>query len=313
MDNQAWIEYREWSNTSRSVQATYIKGRNAALVLASIGAIFAAMSEFFEPDLELYLDRVFAFGSAIAVAGAGFIGRHIISGDQERNWIMARAAAEALKSHAFRYACAVAPYDDDTHADRELAHTILNIQERNKTILRIPATNNDLDKKAGPQRPLPMEAYMTKRVNEQIDWYRQRAHMHTLEQEKFQKLAWGLGGLATGLGLLGSFGLPGVTIWVATVTTISGSILSYVATSRFEFLVQTYYSTADRLRHALRLFHASALTQNEFVLKAEDIMTAENAAWVAEYRSNDVIPPHPASPRTPTDTGTEEAERKPIT
>ena len=310
MDNQAWTESIEWSKTARSVQATYNKGRNIALALASVGAFLAAISGIFEPDPELYLDRAFAFASALAVAGAGFIGRHFISGDQERNWIMARAAAEALKSHAFRYACAIAPYQDETKADRELADKILNIHERNKTILRIPATTEDLDKKPGPQRPLPIEEYISIRVTEQINWYRQKAQAHRAEEQKFQKLTWGLGGLATVLGILGSFGLPGVTIWIATVTTISGSILSYVATSRFEFLVQTYYSTADRLHHARRLFRAKGMTQDAFVLNTEEIMTAENAAWVAEYRADDVSPSIASSTTTTTD---EEAKLNRIT
>ena len=304
MDNSAWNESIEWSNTSRRVQAQYQKGRNAALVLACVGAAFAAMSQSIGSDTGMPLHRIFAFASALAVAGAGFVGRHFISGDQERNWIMARAAAEALKSHAFRYACAVAPYQNDDTADRELAHTILNIQERSKTISRVPATTEDLQKKPGPQRHLPIEIYMTTRVTDQIDWYRKRAQGHALEQQKFQMLTWILGGMAIALGLLGSFDWSGATIWVAAVTTISGAILSHVATSRYEFLIQTYYSTADRLRHAQRLFYARALGNDEFVLKAEEIMTSENAAWVAEYRSDDVSPQSP--PPTPTPQGTAE-------
>ncbi len=77
--------------------------------------------------------------------------------------------------------------------------------------------------------------------------------------------------------------------------------------------MQTYYTTADRFHQTGRLFRAEAMTKNEFVLKAKEIMTTEHAAWVAEYRSDDVIPPTPSSVRTPTDTGTEEAERKLIT
>ena len=110
MGNAAWFESIEWSKTAKAVQLQFQKNRKIALVLAGAGAVLAALSSNFAPTpppdpgqvlaFQLTPDRILAFASALAVAAASFMGRHLISGDQERNWIMARAAAEAFKSHA---------------------------------------------------------------------------------------------------------------------------------------------------------------------------------------------------------------------
>ena len=300
MGNLAWSESIEWSKTAGAVQSQYQKSRKIALMLAGAGAVFAAISSNLAsiPELggvqvfgyELAPDQVFAFGSALAVASASFIGRHLISGDDERNWIMARAAAEALKSHAYRFASGVEPYQDDRTAAKELANKILNIKERNKSIPRVLVTTEEIEKKPGPERKLPISEYMTTRVDDQINWYRKRANEHNQEKSKYQLWTWVLSGTGTVLGLLGGYGLSFVAAWIAAITTISGAVLAYVAASRFEFLVQTYFSTSDRLRHAKSLYEAGALTKEDFVLKSEEIMSSENSAWVAEYRSEDVAP-----------------------
>ena len=140
----------------------------------------------------------------------------------------------------FRFACGVTPYQDERTAATELANTILNIKERNKSIPRVLLTSKDIEKEPGPTRKLPVSEYMTSRVDDQINWYRTRAIEHNQDKSKFQRWTWAFSGTGTILGLLGSYGVPGVAVWIAAITTISGAILSYVAASRFEFLVQSY-------------------------------------------------------------------------
>jgi SMODS and SLOG-associating 2TM effector domain 3/SMODS and SLOG-associating 2TM effector domain 1 len=202
------------------------------------------------------IHSVFAAIGTVFLATGTFVSSRFLRDNDLRAWVRARAAAEALKREAFKYAVRAKPYDDAVRADQSL------IAEREK----IENNVEDLaDRAVIPTRPgssprhlLTKQQYREQRIENQINaFYRPKA-------DRYRNIASRLR---------------------AVLTTVSGTIADIEA-SRYQYLVTSYLATARRLEDAAAdsaQLAADPSSWSDFVNRCQDIIATENTSWLAKW------------------------------
>lgn len=281
-----------WSTTADRLKSRLERARWTAFVLSIGGALLAAlasqMSDAFRANAYI------ALSGAALLAGATFVSARLLGAVAEQGWVRARAASEALKREAFRFAAQAAPYDDPTSAEARLE------TERAKIENDVEDLVGEL---AGPTRPgssprkqLEPADYRSLRILAQAGrFYRPRAERYRTIARRLKRIEFGLALAATlvtvlagaaGRYLLGEnlpFDFAALT---AVLTTVGAAILAHIEASRYDHLVVTYLATARRLEDQDLHFEAAVVSPHawsQFVNKCEDIIAAENMSWVAKW------------------------------
>src|SRR5262249_19573207 len=111
-----------WSKTATALKSSVEFARWTTFLLSILGALLATIaSQLDQPRLRLCV----AITGAVALAAMSFLSARLLTGVHVSNWVRARAASEALKTAAYKYAAFAAPYNDPATRD-----TLLN-EERN--------------------------------------------------------------------------------------------------------------------------------------------------------------------------------------
>jgi hypothetical protein len=208
-------------------------------------------------------------------------------------WVQARAAAEALKREAFKYAARAAPYDDDATRRTVLAEERRRIEDSVAEL----AGSEVAAAAAGstPRGDLAPDDYIEHRVRQQVEsFYLPRAETYRKRAAALGRIEFGLALAATVItaifGTIDKSALPVPFDFLAlasVLTTISGAIVAHVEASRYGFLVMTYRATARRLNHELAEAPASfavpSVPWSGFVSRCEAIIADENGLWLAKW------------------------------
>jgi hypothetical protein len=163
-------------------------------------------------------------------------------------------------------------------------------------------TGLPLDAVDGPGKPLPelktIDDYVRKRVQDQLKYYKKTAVAHQKTMARFRAWTILLGGAATAMGIIGAL-LTELALWVPVITTATVAMTTFVQASRLQGLVPLFQATATQLDFKLaswsdgaehRASLAATAVRNaeiEFVCACEDILSRENDAWRAEWKSKD--------------------------
>ncbi|MCA1456978.1 DUF4231 domain-containing protein [Bradyrhizobium sp. BRP22] len=278
-----------WSKTAGALKKNVDLARWSTFLLSILGALLTTIAgQLDQPRPRLYL----AIAGAVVLAIMTFLSSRLLSGTQVTDWIRARAASEALKREAYKYAARAAPYEDPMKRD-----AVLN-DERDRI-------EQDVDDLAGLQvataepSTLPLEdltraEYLKRRVREQISYYHDKAgasrHVAKIMRWSEFMLALAATVITAGVGIAGKevFGVKFdfVTI-TAVLTTITGAILAHIEASRYDFLVTTYHATARRLQSELAKMDdpdgMSTENWSTFVQHCESILSEENTNWAAKW------------------------------
>jgi hypothetical protein len=225
--------------------------------------------------------------AAACSAAAALLGREAVGPAVERSWLIARAAAETLKSEAFKYAAGATPYDDSDRGQRLLA-AVRAIQAN--YVSGVASNVACSGKRSIPRAMLSRVDYIRARLDDQTIWYEIRA-------EFYNKRAWNWRMVTLSLGLIGTV-ISGVAAvnheltylgaWVGVLGTLGGIVAAHVAGSRFSYLAQIYELTGRRLRH-LRAGWDSLFAEqshakwSEFVVECENAVSAERDHWMKEW------------------------------
>lgn len=291
-----------WSNTANALKSSVDFARWSTFLASVSGALFATVaSQLDQPRPRLYM----AIAGAVVLAVTSFLSARFLSGSHVTNWVRARAASEALKRAAYKYAASAAPYSDPATRDAQLN------KERNRI-------EQDVDDLAGlqvrttepgssPRVDLARDDYVKHRVRQQIDGYylpKVETYWKTARTLRAAELVLSL--LATvitavvgvaGKEVLGfKFDFVAIT---AVLTTIAGAILAHIEASRYDFLVTAYRATARRLANEVaEVNNPNTLAPDEWsalVDRCETIISEENANWLAKW-SKPSAPVAPAKP-----------------
>jgi hypothetical protein len=275
----AWQQQRRWSQAANRLKRRYERARAWLLGLTVAAATLAAAAVV--ADLSSGVGKALSFAAALASAFAALVGGRA-NRDAVRDWTRARSVSEAIKSEVYVRLLQLGPYADpgpDTTLDTRVAAF-----ESDAAAL-LP----QLPDPEPATRPLPdvhdVASYLEQRVNGQVTtFYRPRAAELAHKLRTFRRVELALAGAAAVLAAIaGTWGEDTVAVWVPVVTTVAAAVTSHVATARYEFLLADYLRTADELERIRdRRGTAARFTDEELVRHAEEVISAQNQAWMAK-------------------------------
>jgi hypothetical protein len=243
-----------------------------------------------------------AIVGAVALAVATFLTARLGHAAHVTGWVRARAAAEALKREAFKFAAGAAPYDNPGSAEDRLNKERSAIEESVDDLI---AHLVEADKPGGaPNAKLSPEDYVARRIRSAIEgFYRPRAMRFGRVASRLRATEFALALIATivtaVVGLMEKhivsdfpFDLAALT---AILTTVGALVLAHIEGARYDFLVTTYRATARRLEDALAdvnpLPAVPSQEWSNFVERCETIIAAENNSWVAKWTGSSKAQP----------------------
>lgn len=278
----AWKRYRTWAATARTLKKTDDGWKRAVLTLTIVGTVAGTLGPF--AKVTPWSASAAGYLGAAALALATYFGKQLLDAAHQQNWTRARAAAEAFKSEAYRYAVQAPPFDAVDRMSR-LAARIGELDELTKGRVQAAITDAQATKDM-PRAPLSIEDYVAKRVNDQASWYRGRAKENQDAIARGRALALAFGGAAALLSIFSATRTDGTfaAASLGIVTTLAASMGAYFQAGHYEALALKYRETADALDRKVAEFGAAPSPQNQqqFVVDAETLMQAENAAWLNE-------------------------------
>jgi len=278
-----------WSKTAGVLKKSVERARWSTFLLSIFGALLATIaSQLDQPQPRLYV----AIAGAVVLAIMSFLASRLLSGTQVTNWVRARAAAEALKREAYKYAARAAPYDDPAKRDAVLNDERDRIEQDMDDLTGLQVATSDSG--SLPRDDLTRDEYVERRVRQQIRYYLDKA-------EAYRKIArimrWSELALALAATVITAVvGVAGKEVFgfkfdfvaiTAVITTVAGAILAHIEASRYDFLVTTYRATARRLGSELARTNDTGGMSGEnwsaFVQRCESILSEENTNWVAKW------------------------------
>lgn len=290
-----------WSATADSLKSRLESARWAVFGLSIAGALLAAVASQMPESGASLPARAHvwvALSAALLLAIGTFVSQRLLARGTTQDWVRARAASEALKREAFRFAAGAAPYDEPATAAALLEAERDRIEKDLDDLVgrQVAATRAG----SSPRRRLSPSEYRDSRLlNQARKFYRPKAETYRQTARVLKTIEIGLALAATlvtvlagttGRAALGAdwpFDLAALT---AVLTTVSGAILAHIEASRLEHLIATYLATARRLEDRDLHFAAASVAGgsdwSRFVNQCEDIIAAENNSWVAKWTSD---------------------------
>jgi hypothetical protein len=283
-----WENYRKAAKRSRELKTIVNRSRILGMALLIGGAVvgvLADQSTEWYPDTA-WLSTTFAILSAITLAVAAFVSRYVLDSQYERDWVLARSQAEALKSEAYVYLVEAAPYAGENRDEilSQRGEEIIG-----KYVYPVNLTDEERYKRL-PDDFLEMDAYIDKRITEQAEYYYEPKALENariLNRLKMISFLLGILGAIIGAASTAIDGLFGSTAWIAVVSTISGAVATYTFAGRYQYLVTSYELTARKLKSIRNAWHRlseaeKAARKGEYVRQFENTISFENQAWMAE-------------------------------
>jgi hypothetical protein len=233
--------------------------------------------------------QIFAGLATLFSAWAGLLGREVISPSSQRDWLLARAVAETLKSEAFKYAARTAPYDGADRSEK-LLRAASAIE--GDTVIGCPVPVL----KAADTDTMPVDGmapgdYLAARVERQIAWYERRSEDNRRAASRWREAVVWLGMLGAACAAVAAAFPRLLTLGglVGVMGTVSGLVGSYVATSRFSTMAQMYELTARRLRYLRCGWELVPDDKRrdrwgDFVRDVETTISSEREQWVKEWQ-----------------------------
>ncbi len=213
--NTPWATYRLWASTARYQRKEIDKLTNRSLWLACIGAVVAAGAEQIKTlsGFETTAKWI-GVAAAAAVALATYLSRQVQGDNRISIWTRSRSAAESMKSCIFLFRAGAAPFDGPDKAAQINDRTAKVNADMQGVEPRQPEAEPAAD-----LTPLTVDSYITKRLVEQIDYYRTRAKEHQAEADRYRSATTVL----TGIGVLLTVGsmVSGLSLWAPVVATLA--------------------------------------------------------------------------------------------
>lgn len=207
----------------------------------------------------------------------------------ERVWYEGRAAAESVKTLAWRYAVGGAPFGrGEEGVDQLFLGRLQDI------LTDLPDVTLAAGPEAGEQITPRMralraadeqrrrEAYCTGRIEDQRDWYDQKAHWNDERARKLRLTALALEFVGIFAGIVTILGAVKVDL-LGIVAAAIAAVAAWLQTKQHETLARAYSVTAQELA-AVRSDWEAGRTEEEwaeFVGQAEEAISREHTLWRA--------------------------------
>lgn len=283
---ELWDEHVGWSKAADRLKSRRSYWRFTVLLLTVSGAALQTLAASVKGS-------PFGFGSgllgAAALALVPFLTGYFLTPKDTQKWLRSRSVSEGFKSEIFLYRADAEPYCGPRAAEK-LQKRIREIQTWGEGLELERARVGSPTTPAPPK--LDPKAYLQARIYQQVnEYYRPKAKESAELAERFRRAAIAMAGLAALLGaaatFLGALGSTTLGPWVAVLTTIGGSISTHAAAGRYDFQATTYFATARQLIDLAQGWRSSGQSApskewSEFVRECEEVISAENCAWMAK-------------------------------
>ena len=286
-----WGKYREYALPSRKRKAELTAWRFRVLLFGITGAILGTLCQesirlgFNDISNLSWVPFILGLSSAAAMGFAAYFGKELVNPYQEQRWIRSRSVAEALKSEVYLFRANSPPYD----TDRKPEQLIETVEVLLKKVEDLPTEiiSKEQKQKGLPREDLTVEDYIETRVNDQIVmFYRPQSNELKQKMKRNKNIGLSLGCFSV---ILGALGLTGWTAgWIAVIGTITASITAFAYAGRYQYLIISYQTTADKLEQLCVVWKSKGKTdedtleRNEFIHECEAVISIENSAWMAE-------------------------------
>lgn len=281
--------FRSADLAARNSQKMHFRLLRADIVCKVLGAALAAGSAAWLDAWSVFVALgVLVAGTLIALASR--------SRRYEEAWWGARAAAETVKSLAWRYMTRTRPLDasDTGRADNTLIDHLRETLKEARNVAAVLAEAMDGDAQITPQmrevRELDLDGrcsfFDEHRAREQQSWYADRAREHASAESAWFWLSFAAQILAASACLVGIH-WPGAIGAVAVVTTAAASATTWSKARQFRTLASAYTVAAHELS-LLRAQREHVLSERDlarWVNEIEEAISREHTLWRARSRA----------------------------
>ena len=290
MLRQAWNDYRGWAKVAQDLQSQSQRWNLAAVILVIAAAVFGAVASV-APDA---WSGWVAGAAAIASAVGAYLGRQIVGSGNEAGWIQARATAEGIKSEWYRFAARARPYAVvDPGAAKALAARTAEIakQATDKGLVRADNPVPDSGDKREPPVPMAKDWYLSERIQDQIQYYRDARGRNQAASNQLWWVAFVAGLMAVVFGAAGIASAPRFAPWVGAATTVAAAIAAYGLIDRRRYLTASYAAMQVSLEEILGLDKEAPMSLPDLVTTTEDLLDGEHKAWLPHMLGKQHQPP----------------------
>ena len=273
---RAWEQQSVWSQVADRLKRELQRYRIRVLTLTVIGAVLSAAAVV--AGLDAGAGKVLAALGGAAM-GLAALDRARLGKDAVQRWTRARSVAEELKSEVYLYLTGVGAQRLDEQIDA-LADDAADLAPLKAGVAPKP---RDLP----PVRDV--ESYILDRLVVQIEtYYRPKAAELQRKSDRIraaQQWLAGVGVLAAAAAAI--WETDSVAVWVPVLTTIGAALAAYGAAERYDFQVVEFLRTADQLERLRdRRGPAAAMSDEELVRAAEQVISIQNDGWMAKLSSD---------------------------
>lgn len=275
-----WDQYCGYAATSRGKKASLEKWQKLVLFSTISGAVLGVLSQNLG-KYAIWSQCLGAF-SGVLIALSAYFSKEFIKPEKERLWVQARSIAEALKSEVYLYVTGIHPYDKKGAA-KELKE---KANELEKKVVGFTAKDlKDKEKKEMPSNPMTIECYIKERIEDQRDgFYIPRANKYEKYANRWNIVRWVLGAIGVILAVFNGIGISGyIGGWVAVIGTITVTVVAHISTNRYNYLMLSYRSAAQKLKRNLSEWGDKIITDQELIKKCEETISSENKTWLLEW------------------------------
>jgi SMODS and SLOG-associating 2TM effector domain 1/Protein of unknown function (DUF4231) len=293
---EVWSDRKIWSLTANQLKKSLTFWRGTALLLTILGAILETLAAQL-PNLPANGTTAIGSLGAIALVLVPIIRTAKLGSNQTKSWLRSRSVSEGLKTEIYLYLTGTQPYEDQTLRDSELSRQHHDIVQLASDLYRNTAQARSQVAKEKPTPPQPMDVntYIRERINSQIEGYYEPKAAELARQSKQLRLAEFWSSVAAAmLGVVPKFfeGSAQFSAWVAVVTTVGVAITAHLAAGRFDYIIDSYLATADRLKSFRNQWldgQKQGATQNasQFISECERAISVENEGWMAKFLQSD--------------------------
>lgn len=229
--------------------------------------------------------------ATIAFVTAILLRRDILENQPEKRWYEGRAAAESVKTLAWRYSVGGEPFRVDTlsahQADTLFAERLQDMLTDLKGFpLTTPAGGEQISPAMRKLRALPLAerkaVYETDRINDQYNWYTRKAKWNEARAERWHWILLIIEIVGLIAAILKAIGVIDIDL-LGLVGTMAAAGTSWFQIKQHSMLARAYALTAQELSAIKVHFYAQATEENwaRFMDEAEEAISREHTLWRA--------------------------------
>ncbi|GIH02438.1 membrane protein [Rhizocola hellebori] len=276
--------YRLASDYSMAAQRSTTRWSALQLALLGAGALVGGVDVQLDNGVHLG-----ALAAAVSLTLAMFPAVWLALRNPQRAWYRGRAAAESLKTLAWKYAVRAAPFTDDTDADDRFAADVRALRSDLAEVMLDDdgtAITEPMRRLRAADLPVRRRAYLTDRIDAECDWYQGKAAFYARAARWWIVAAIGATLLGLGAGFLKAFGFVSYD-GLGAASAIAAAATAWMQLKQYRPLAAAYALTCRELG-AVRQQLTEVTGEQMWALaaaSAEEAISREHTMWIARRES----------------------------